>query len=117
MNLQFLVKMFVTSLIIVSATEVSKRSSYFAAVLISLPTMSIISLSWLYVETKDIVQITKLSNEILWLVVPSLLFFVFLSRLLNGGLNYWIALAASSGGTAAAYYFYTILLRRFGIGV
>jgi len=117
LNTQFLIKMLITSLIIVCATELSKRSSYIAAVLISLPTMSIISLSWLYVETKDIAQITKLSNEILWLVVPSLLFFVFLSRLLNSGFNYWLALAASSGGTAAAYYFYTLVLRRFGIGV
>ena len=71
-------KLIITSVVIVSVSEIAKRSSTFAAMLAALPLTSILAMIWLYVDTKDSVKIIDLSYGIFWLVLPTLLFFILL---------------------------------------
>ena len=54
---------------LVFITEVAKRSTWAAALIASLPLISILSFIWVYLETRDLSRIADLSAGIFWLVV------------------------------------------------
>ena len=71
--------------VIVTASEIAKKSTIFGALVISLPLASIMSMTWLYNDTKDTSQVADFAESILWLVIPSLVLFVALPFLLRRG--------------------------------
>lgn len=99
----FLTKVFTSAILIAVISEISKRSSVWAATLASLPLVSLLSIIWIYTDKKDTAQIIDLSKDIFWLVLPSLAFFILLPILLQRGLNFWPSLAVSGLTTMAAY--------------
>ena len=64
--------------VIVAASEIAKKSAVFGALVISLPLASIMSLTWLYNDTKDTAQVADFAESILWLVIPAMLLFMVL---------------------------------------
>lgn len=109
--LYFLAKVFTSAIVIATVSEISKRSSLWAATLASLPLVSLLSIVWIYLDTRDLDQIASLSNDIFWLVLPSLLFFIVLPLLIQEGLSFWPSLAISCLATIAGY---TLTLRIIG---
>jgi hypothetical protein len=110
-------KVALTALVVVAVTEVSRRSTFWAAALASLPLTSLLAFVWIYVETGDTGRVATLAHGVLWLVLPSLVFFVLLPLLLRGGVSFWPSLLLSSIGTAAAYFVTVRALDGFGIRV
>ena len=62
--------------VIVAASELAKRTTVFGALVISLPIASIMSMTWLYNDTKDTVQVADFAESVLWLVSNTLNDFV-----------------------------------------
>jgi uncharacterized membrane protein (GlpM family) len=69
-----LIKVIITSLLIVAISALSKRSSLLGALLASLPLMSVLAMLWLYSDTKDTGKVADLAAGNFWLVIPSLVF-------------------------------------------
>jgi hypothetical protein len=65
-----IIKIIITSLFIVSISELSKRSSLLGALLASLPLTSVLAMLWLYIDTKDTEKVADLAASIFWLVIP-----------------------------------------------
>lgn len=103
------VKVFVSALIIVIVTEVSKKSTRLAAFLVSLPLTSLLAFLWLYFEGEEVEKISELSEETLWLVIPSLLFFVVFPFCIKKGWGFsWsfsVGVFVTSGAYALTLYF------------
>ena len=99
-----IVKVIISAMIILVATEVSNRSTTIAAIIIALPLVSIISLIWIWVETKDIEQISTISKQIFWFVIPGLPMFLILPFFLNKGLSFFISLVISCLITVILFY-------------
>lgn len=99
----FILKVFVSALIIAGASELAKRSAYWGAFLIALPTASILSMIWIYIETKDIEKIAEMSWSILWLVLLTLPFFMMIPFLLRKGFSFSIAMVLSCLLTVGLY--------------
>jgi len=97
-----LLKALLSGAIIAAASEVARRSSLLGAVLISLPLSSILAMIWLYRDTKDTGEITDLSWSILWVIVPSLAFFVVVPLALRS-VGFWPALGFACAVTAVSY--------------
>ena len=76
MNVLFLVKVFVSALVIAAAVEVAKRDPYWGAVIIALPLTSVLAMSWLYLDTRDNVLLTRFARDIFLIVPVSLVFFL-----------------------------------------
>ena len=93
-----------TALIVVLVSELAKRSTLAGAILASVPTVSVLAMIWIYLETRDINRLVVLSTDIVWLVLPSLVLFVMLPFLLRFGVGFWWSLAASIAATALAYW-------------
>jgi hypothetical protein len=100
---QFLIRIFLSGALIVAASELAKRSTMAGALLISLPLASIATLIWLHIDGQETEQLALFSKEVLWLVIPSMVFFISLPILLNRGVDFWPSLMFSVTLTAMCY--------------
>ena len=71
-----LLKLLLSVAILLGAAEVAKRSPVLGAVIIALPLVSMLSMVWLYLDTKDSAKVSEFARDIFFLVPPSLLFFL-----------------------------------------
>ncbi|MEQ1697989.1 MAG: DUF3147 family protein [Hyphomicrobiaceae bacterium] len=115
--LQTLIKVALTSILVVAIAEAGKRSVLLASILASLPLTSVLAFVWLYADTGDTEKVAALSTGIFWLVLPSLILFVALPLLLRGGLGFVPSLAVSIALTAGGYALMLAVLGRFGIEI
>jgi TRAP-type mannitol/chloroaromatic compound transport system permease large subunit len=109
-----LLKAVLSGAIIAAASEAARRSSVLGAVLISLPLSSILAMIWLYRDTNQQDEVAALSWSILWVIPPSLVFFVVLPLTLRS-LGFWPSLLLASLVTALAYGAWVLIARRLGL--
>jgi TRAP-type mannitol/chloroaromatic compound transport system permease large subunit len=113
-SVYLLLKAVLSGAIIAAASEVARRSSVLGAVLISLPLSSILAMIWLYRDTNQRDEVAALSWSILWVIPPSLVFFVVLPLTLRSA-GFWPSLLLASLVTALAYAAWVLIARRFGL--
>lgn len=111
----YIVKLAITTLLIVLISELSKRSSFIGALLASVPLVSVLAMMWLYVDTRDASKVSTLSSSIFWLVLPSLALFIALPLLLRGGVNFYLSMGISIGITVLCYWLMLALLAHYGV--
>ncbi|MEQ8427519.1 MAG: DUF3147 family protein [Gammaproteobacteria bacterium] len=111
----YLFKITITTTLVVLISEIAKRSSLFAAVLASIPLVSVLAMIWLYVETKNIDKISQLSTSVFWLVIPSLALFIVLPVLLKQGLHFYLSMSLSILVTVSCYWLMLVTLGHFNI--
>ncbi len=112
---QYAGKVLLTAVVVVAVSELGKRSSFWGALLASLPLTSLLAFIWLYQSTQNSEAIASLSQSILWLVLASLPLFVVLPMLLRGGMPFWPSLGLSCVVTVLTYFALVWVLRRFNI--
>lgn len=108
----YFLKISISALLILLISEVAKRSSLLGAILASVPLLSFLAIFWLYFETKDVEQIATLSQDIFWLVVPSLSFFIILPILLRAKVHFFFSMLISST-VMIIFYFIMLALLKF----
>ena len=111
----YLVKIAVTTVLIVVISEIAKRSSFVGALLASIPLISVLAMFWLYIDTKDVSKVSALTSSIFWLVLPSLALFVTLPVLLKQGINFYISISISVMVTIGCYWLMMTILNHYGI--
>lgn len=112
---QYAAKVIVTVILIVAISEIGKRSSFWGAILASLPVTTLLAFVWIYTGTGNAGSVAQLSYSIFWLVLPSLPLFLVLPVLIGRGLAFWPALAVSCSVSVAAYFGLVWILGRFGV--
>lgn len=113
--IQIVVKTFVSALVIALVAEIGKRSTALAAILAALPLSSVMVLTWLYLDTKDVEKVSELSTGIFWALIPSFLFLLSLPWLLRQGIRFAFAMPLACLIMAGGYAVYLGILR--GVGV
>jgi hypothetical protein len=111
----YVIKVVVTTALIVIISEISKRSTLIGGILASVPLVSVLAMIWLYWDTRDAAQVAALSKSVFVLVIPSLALFLLLPVLLERGYNFYASLATSTGATVVCYYVMIAMLRHFGV--
>jgi len=111
----YLVKIVITTLLVVLIAEIAKRSTLAGAILASVPVISVLAMIWLYVDTRDVARVSVLASSVFWLVLPSLVLFVTLPLLLKQGLNFYLSMSISIGVTVGCYYLMISLLNHYGM--
>ena len=110
--LQYAFKTLVSAVILVAASEVSKRSTLMGALLVSLPLVSLMAMTWFYIDTKDLPAVASLSRDIFWLVLPSLLFFVVFPMMVGKGFGFAASMVGGIVSMLVAYAASVWLLAR-----
>lgn len=108
-------KLFISAGMIVLISEISKKHPGLGGLLASIPLLSVLSMSWLWVETQDSELIATQSLATFWFVLPSLPLFVLLPVLLRKGMPFWGALLLGCLLTIGLYWGTMLLLRRWGV--
>ena len=109
------IKVLLTAVLVVTISEVAKRSSALGGIIASLPLTSLLAFIWLYGETGDTSKIANLSTSIFWYVLPSLPMFLLVPALMKRGVTFWPALGAGCALTIGLYLAMTALGPRFGL--
>lgn len=112
---QFIFKVAITVAVILAVAEISKRSSFWGALLASLPLTSLLAFVWVYADTGNTQLVAGLARGIFWLVLASLPLFAILPVLLGAGWHFWPSLLVSCLITVAAYAALVWVLPRAGI--
>jgi len=93
--MNYIVKLIITTVLVLVVSEISKKTSLLGAIFASIPLVSILGIIWLYKDTRDIERIINLSNDIFWLVLASLIFFIVFPKMLKHNINFYISLIVS----------------------
>ncbi len=108
----YIVKVLISSLLIVLISEIAKKSGLLAGLFASIPLVSFLAIIWLYIETKDVIKIRELSTDIFWLVLPSLSFFIVFPYLLGRNMRFGWAMLLSTAVMVILYGCLMLILKR-----
>ena len=109
-------KYLVTALIVVLASELAKRSDKLGALVVALPTVSILTLLWLYFDSQPTEKLANHAYYTFWYVIPTLPMFILFPYLLSK-LAFWGALGAGALITIVCFFVLALALREFGISL
>lgn len=101
--LYLVVKALLSGVIIALVSELAKRSPGFAALVASLPLVSVLGMIWLWRDTSDPQRMAAHAGATFWYVLPSLPMFLLIPLLLKRGVAFYPALAAGCALTVALY--------------
>lgn len=96
--------------LIVAIAEIGKRLPTVAALVASLPLVSVLGMILLWYERPDAENMAIHAQATFWYVLPSLPMFLAIPALLRAGVPFWAALTAGCALTVVLY----LLMAQFG---
>jgi ABC-type nickel/cobalt efflux system permease component RcnA len=111
------IKAIVSALIIVAVSELGKRSPSMAALLASLPLISVLGMIWLWRDTTDTARLATHAEATFWYVIPSLPMFLLIPILLRNGVGFCLSLGAGIALTIVLYLVTAAIVTRMGIEI
>jgi hypothetical protein len=111
----YILKLIITTLLIVLISEISKRSSLAGAILAAIPLVSILAMIWMYIDTNDTKAAVDFSNNIVWLIAPSMTLFILFPILIKKNIGFYPSMGISIFMTVLAYYSVIFILEKTGI--
>ena len=110
-----ILKTLISAIIIVVVSEIAKRYTWTAAIIVSLPLTSLLAFVWLYWDTKDTQKVIELSYSTIVMSIPSFVFFIVLPILLKFKQNFILSIIVSILSTALAYIIFMFIVKKFNI--
>ena len=107
--MSYLIKIIIAVLVIVVASELSKKNTSLAAILLGIPIVLFTSFTFIWEESKDINKISLLTQETVIILLAGIPFVFLLPWLLKHGFNYYLALGSSCGGIILV----TLLIQKY----
>ncbi len=111
----YIAKLLITTFLIVLISEIAKRNSLAGAILAAIPLVSILAMTWMYVDTNSSVKAVEFSNNVVWLIVPSMTLFIAFPILIKKGFGFYPSMFIAISMTIFAYYSVIFLLEKLGI--
>jgi hypothetical protein len=109
-------KIILTALIIFSVAQISERSTLMAAVLASIPIISVLAMMMMFHEGQTALEISAFAKDIVWLLIPSLLMFLVIPWLIESkGWEFYPALSAGLLSTIMGYFLMVQFMEKFGL--
>ncbi len=111
----YIIKLLITTVLIVLISEIGKRYSLAGALLAAIPLVSILAMTWMYVDTGSADSAVAFSKRIVWLIAPSMTLFIVFPLLIKKGAGFFPSLFIATIMTIAAYYSVIFVLEKCGI--
>jgi hypothetical protein len=106
----WLAKALLAGAMIAAIAEIGKRLPATAAIVASLPLVSVLGMIFLWHERPDSENMAVHAQATFWYVLPSLPMFLVIPALLRAGVGFWAALALGCALTVGLY----LLMMHFG---
>ena len=107
-------KIIISAIIIFTASEIAKKDTLVGTIIVSLPMISLLSIIWIYVETRDIERIISFSYSVFSMIIPSLSFFLTLPYFLKKNISFSISLMLSIVIMIVLYFGLATLYKKIG---
>lgn len=111
----YITKLVITTLLIVLISEIAKRSSLLGGILAAIPLVSILAMTWMYIDTQTPTKAVEFSQSIVWLIAPSMTLFIAFPFLIKKGLSFYPSMFISIALTVGAYYLVIYTLTKLGV--
>ncbi len=108
-------KALLSGALIVAIAEIGKRQPALAALVASLPLVSILGMILLWNGRPDAENMAHHAEATFWYVLPSLPMFLLIPALLRSGVSFWLSLLAGCVLTFILYIGMTTIGPRFGL--
>lgn len=110
-------KALLSGALIVAIAEIGRRLPTVAALIASLPLVSVLGMILLWWGRPDAENMARHAEATFWYVLPSLPMFLLMPMLLRQGTGFWVALLAGCALTVLLYLLMTVFGRRFGLPI
>lgn len=107
-------KYLLTAAVVVTVSEVARRSDRFGGLLAALPLVTLLALIWLHVEQQPAERIANHARFTFWYVLPTLPMFLVFPPLLPR-LGFWPSLLLCAVLTMACFALLVLAMRRFDL--
>lgn len=102
----YIIKTVIALVVMVSASELSKKSNGLAAIILALPIISFTTYTLIWFETKDDQRIADLALQNFYYVIPVIPVLPFFSWLLKSGLGFISTLTLSTVLTVVLFWLF-----------
>lgn len=110
-------KALLSGALIVAIAEIGKRQPAFAALVASLPLVSVLGMMLLWHGRPDAGNMANHAEATFWYVLPSLPMFLLIPAMLRHGFGFWVSLLAGCVLTMLLYSLMIMVGRRFGLPI
>ena len=111
----FALKAVLSGLLVATISTVARRYPGWGGLIASLPLVSLLSMLWLYGETRDAESVAKLSMGAFWFILPSMPMFVIIPKMLRSGISFPVTMTVAIGLTIILYAAMNWIAPRVGI--
>ncbi len=111
----FIARALLSGLIIALIAWIGRRNAAAAALVASLPLISLLGIVWLWRDTQDTTRLADHMEATFWYVLPSLPMFLITPLLLRNGVNFWAALSTGCVVTVILYLLIIPIAAQFGV--
>ena len=105
-------KTLITALIIVIVSEIAKKYTWAAAIIVSIPLTSLLAFIWLYYDTKDVQKVIDLSLSTIVMTLPSIVFFIVLPFMLKFKYSFSFSIIVAIISTSVAYLIFISIIKK-----
>ena len=113
--LYLLAKAALSGALVAAVSEVARRYPGWGGLVASLPLVSLLAMTWLYVDTRDTGRVADLASSAFWFFLPSLPMFLIIPALLRSGWSWPATMAVALAVTLALYALMFWAAPRLGI--
>jgi hypothetical protein len=110
-------KALLSGALIVAIAEIGRRLPTVAALIASLPLVSVLGMILLWWGRPDAENMARHAEATFWYVLPSLPMFLVMPLMLRQGVSFWAALLVACALTVLLYTLMTTFGRRFGLPI
>ncbi len=107
-------KYFLTAGMVVFISEVAKRSDKLGGFIAALPVMTLLTLTWLYIENQPEEKIANHAYYTFWYVIPTLPMFLLFPYLLPK-IGFWLTMGACVVATVICFGLFTLAMKAFDV--
>ena len=113
--LLFVIKAVISGLLVATISLVAKRYPGWGGLVASLPLVSLLSMLWLYGETRDTERVAALAMGAFWFFLPSIPMFLVIPMMLRSGFSFGLTMGVAIVLTMALYAGMSLIAPRLGI--
>ena len=111
----FVIKAILSGLLVAAISTIAKRYPGWGGLVASLPMVSVLSMVWLYGETRNAESVARLSTGAFWFFLPSIPMFLIIPKMLRSGYSFPVTMAAALALTILLYAGMSWAAPRLGI--
>ena len=101
--LYLVIKALLSGAIVAAVSEIARRYPGWGGLVASLPLVSLLAMTWLYLDTKEPEKVAGLASSTFWFILPSIPLFLIVPALIRSGLAFWLSMAVAIAVTLALY--------------